>query len=59
MGFPRDSDSKESARNAGDVRDTGLIPGVGMIPWRRKWQPFPIFLPGESYGQRNLVGCGP
>ena len=25
--------------------------------WRRKWQPKPVFLPGESQGQRNLVGC--
>ena len=25
--------------------------------WRRKWQPTPVFLPGESCGQRNLVGC--
>ena len=41
------SDSKESAWNAGDM---GLIPGFGKIPWRRKWQPTPIFLPGESHG---------
>jgi len=27
--------------------------------WRRKWQPTPVFLPGESHGQRSLVGCGP
>ena len=26
------------------------------IPWRRKWQPTPVFLPGESHGQRSLVG---
>ena len=26
-------------------------------PWRRKWQPTPVFLPGESQGQRSLVGC--
>ena len=25
-------------------------------PWRRKWQPTPVFLPGKSHGQRNLVG---
>ena len=31
---------------AGDVRDVGSIPG--KIPWRRKWQPTPVFLPGES-----------
>ena len=28
-----------------------------FMHWRRKWQPTPIFLPGESQGQRNLVGC--
>ena len=32
---------------------------VGKIPWRRKWQPTLVFLPGESHGQRNLVGYGP
>ena len=29
---------------------------VGKIPWRRKWQPTPVFLPGKSHGQRSLVG---
>ena len=29
------------------------------IPWRRAWQSTPVFLPGESYGQRSLVGYGP
>ena len=33
--------------NAGDIRDVGLIPG-GKIPWRRKWKPTLVFLPGES-----------
>ena len=41
--------------NAGDIRDTGLIPGSGR-PWRRAWQPTPVFLPGESHGQRSLAG---
>ena len=27
--------------------------------WRRKWQPTPVFLPGESHGWRSLVGCSP
>ena len=31
-------------------------PWVGKIPWRRKWQPTPVFLPGEFHGQRSLVG---
>ena len=28
-----------------------------FIHWRRKWKPIPVFLPGESQGQRSLVGC--
>ena len=32
-------------------------PWVRKIRWRRKWQPFPVFLPGNSLGQRNLEGC--
>ena len=31
----------------------------GKIPWRRAWQPTPVFLPGESHGQRSLVGYHP
>ena len=42
---------KESACNAGDSSSW-----VGKIPWRRKWQPTPVFLPGESHGQRSLAG---
>ena len=34
-------------------------PWVGKIPWRRKWQPTLVFLPGISYGQRNLEGYSP
>ena len=34
----------------------GFDPWVGKILWRRKWQPTPVFLPGESHGQRSLVG---
>ena len=30
---------------------------IGKIPWRRKWQPTPVFLPGEFHGQRSLAGC--
>ena len=36
-----------------------LDPWVGKIPWRRKWQPTPVFLPGESRGQRSLAGRAP
>ena len=41
------------------VGDLGSIPGSRRSPWRRKWQPTPIFLPGKSHGQRNLEGCSP
>ena len=34
----------------------GFDPWVGKIPWRRKWQPTPVFLPGKSHGWRILVG---
>ena len=37
----------------------GFNPWVGKIPWKRKWQPTPIFLPGKSHGQRSLVGHSP
>ena len=50
------SDSTESAYNTGDL---GSIPWVGKIPWRREWQPTPVFLPGKSHGQRNLAGYSP
>ena len=32
---------------------------VGKTPWRRKWQPTPVFLPGKAHGQRSLAGYGP
>ena len=37
----------------------GFDPWVGNIPWRRKWQLTPVFLPGESHGRRSLVGYSP
>ena len=36
-----------------------LDPWVGKIPWTRKWQPTPAFLPGKFHGQRSLVGYSP
>ena len=36
-----------------------LSPRVGKIPWRRKWQPTPVFQPGKFRGQRNLPGYSP
>ena len=46
---PGGSEVKASAHNAGDL---GSIPGSGKILWRRKQQPTPIFLLGESHGRR-------
>ena len=40
-------------------RRRGLDPWVGKIPWRRKWQPTPVLLPGKSHGRRSLVGYSP
>ena len=44
-GFPGGSVVKNLPANAGDAHS---IPALGKIPWRRKWQPTPVFLPGES-----------
>ena len=41
------------------VSETWFHPWVGTIPWRRKWQPTPVFWPGEFHGQRSLVGYSP
>ena len=47
---------KKSACNAWDL---GSVPGLGRFPWRGKWHPTPVLLPGESRGRRSLVGCSP
>ena len=49
---------KNPPANAEDVRDAGLIP-FRKIPWRREWQLTPVFLPGESHGQRSVVAYCP
>ena len=55
VGFPGGSVVKTLSANAGEVGSTQ----VRKIPWRRKWQPTPVFLPGESHGQRSLEGSSP
>ena len=52
-GFPGGSECKEDACNAGDL---GLLPGIGKIPWSKKWQLIPGFLPREFHRQRHLAG---
>ena len=48
---------KDPPVNAGDIRDTSSI--LGKIPWSRKWQPAPVFLPGKFHEQRKLAGYSP
>ena len=42
-----------------NLKKNKLYMCVRKIPWRRKWQPTPVFLPRESHGQRSLVGYSP
>ena len=55
-GLPRWCSGKESACQCSRRR---FDPWVRKIPWSRKWQPTPIFLPGKSHGQRSLAGYSP
>ena len=55
---PENSAGEESACNAGDTRDR-FDPWVRKIPWRRKWQYTPVFLPEKPHGQRRLAGYSP
>ena len=49
---------KNPPAKAGETQRCWFDPWVGKIPWKRKWQPTPVFLPGKSHGQRSLVGWG-
>ena len=57
--FPSGTNGKEPARQCRRLRRRGFHPWVRKIPWRRSWQPTPVFLPGESHGQRSLAGYVP
>ena len=50
---------KNPPANVGDIRDKGFDPWVRKVPWRRKWLPTPVILPGKSHGQRSLEGYSP
>ena len=58
-GFLNGASGKESAYQYKRCERHGLNPWVGMVLWRRAWQPTPVFLPGESHGQRRLEVDGP
>ena len=48
----------QTVKNLPAMQET-FNPWVEKIPWRKKWQPTPVFLPGKSHGQRSLAGCSP
>ena len=59
FGLPMWHNGKESPCQCRRHKRCGFNPWVGKIPWRRKWEPTPVFLPGEFLGQRSLVGYSP
>ena len=58
QGFPGGSVIKNLRASVGDTGHE-FDPWVRKIPWRRKWKPTPVFLPGESRGQKSLAGYSP
>ena len=58
-GFPGGASGKEPASKCRICKRRGFNPWIRKIPWRRAWQPTPVFLPGESHGQKRLAGCSP
>ena len=58
-GFPGGASSKEPACQCRRGKRSGFDPWVGKLPWRREWKPTPVFLLGESHGQRSLASCSP
>ena len=59
LGLPRWHSCKEPACQSRRCRRCSFDPWARKISWNRKWQPTSVFLPGESYGQRGLVGYSP
>ena len=59
IGFPRCYSSKEPAYQCKRCERCGFDPWFRKIPWRMKWQPTPVFLPGKSFGQKSLAGYSP
>ena len=58
-GFPKWCSGKESTCQCRRHKRCRVYLWTGKSPWSRKWQPTPVFLPGESLGQKSLVGCSP
>ena len=53
------ADGTSGKESNSQCRRRWFDPWVGKIPWRRKWQPIPVFLPGEFHGQKSPVGYSP
>ena len=58
-GFPCGASGKEPACQCRRCKRHGFYPWDGKIPWRKKWQPTPVFLHGKFHGQRSLMGYSP
>ena len=58
-GFPGGIKAKESVCQCRRYKRCSFNPWVGKIPWRRKWQPTPVLLLGQSHGLRSLAGYSP
>ena len=59
MGLPGGASGKEPAWQYRRHKRCRSDPWVRKTPWRRAWQPTPVFFPRESHGQRSLAGCSP
>ena len=59
LGFPGGATGKELAYWCKRQKKRRFFPWVGKIPWKRAWQPTPVFFPGESHGQGSLLSYGP
>ena len=59
MGFAGSSVVKNQSAVQETCRRLEFNPWVGKIPWKKKWQPTPVTLPGKSHGQRSLAGYSP
>ena len=57
--FPGGAAGKETTFQHRSCRRPRFDSWVRKIPWRRAWQPTPVFLHGKSHGQRSLAGCSP
>ena len=58
-GFPGGTSGKEPTCQCRRCKRCEFDPWVRKVPWRREWQPTMVFLPGESHGQKSLVGYSP